>query len=88
MGLSTNPAKWQSYINAIHSSIPDRTKYLAIMDDKLIHSSKHGHLKYVEDLLKALLKIHLKISPKKCHIFRAKFQYLGNTIFIKTKDSY
>ena len=34
------------------------------MDDVLLHSSKHSHLKYLEDLLKALLKRWLKISPR------------------------
>ena len=52
MGLSTSPAIWQSYINAILSSIPDKSKYLAIIDDPLLHSTKHNHFKYLEDLLK------------------------------------
>ena len=43
MGLSTSPAIWQSYINAILSSLPDRMKHLAIIDDLLLQSSKHGH---------------------------------------------
>ena len=41
--LSTSPAIWQSYKYAILSNISDRSKYLAIMDDLLLHSSKHGH---------------------------------------------
>ena len=48
MGVSENPALQQSYMNAILSSIPDRSKYLEITDDLLSHSSKHSHLKYVE----------------------------------------
>ena len=56
MGLNASAAIWQHHINAIISNIPDRSKYLAIMDDLLLQSSKHGHLKYIEDLLKALLK--------------------------------
>ena len=72
MGLSTSPAIWQSYINAILSSIPNRSKYLSIMDDLLLQSSKHSHLKYMKDLLKALLKSGLKISAKKCQLFRTE----------------
>ena len=34
-------------------------------------------------LLKALLKNGLKISLKKCQLFRTELQYIGNTIFIK-----
>ena len=56
MGLSTSPAIRQSFINAFLISIPDTSKYLKFVDDLLLHSSKHGHLKYLEDLLKELLK--------------------------------
>ena len=37
------------------------------------------------DLLKALLKNGLKISPKKCQLFRTNLHYIGNEIFIKDK---
>ena len=46
MGLSTRPAIHRSYITAILSGIPERSKYLAIMNDLFLHSSKHRHLKY------------------------------------------
>ena len=39
----------------------------------------------LEDLLKALLKNGLKISPKKCQLFKTSFQYMGNKIFIENK---
>ena len=39
----------------------------------------------LEDLLKALLKNGLKISPKKCQLFKTKLQYMGNMIFIKDR---
>ena len=48
------------------------------MDD-LIHMNK------LEDLLKALLKNGLKISPKKCQLFKTRLQYMGNEIFIENK---
>ena len=35
--------------------------------------------------MKALLKNGLKISPKKCQLFRKELQYMGNTIFITGK---
>ena len=35
------------------------------------------------DLLKALLKSELKISPQKCQFFKMELQYTGNIIFIK-----
>ena len=39
----------------------------------------------MEDLLKAMLKNGLKISPKKCQLFRTNLQYMGNEIFIQNK---
>ena len=39
----------------------------------------------LEDLLKALLKNGLKISPKKCQLFNSSLQYMGNEIFIENK---
>ena len=41
------------------------------------------HMRKLEDLLKALLKNGLKISPRKCQLFKTELQYMGNTIFIQ-----
>ena len=54
------------------------------MDDLLLFTpSKKTHLAKFEDLLKVLHRNGLKISPKKCQLFKEK--YMGNTIFIKEK---
>ena len=56
------------------------------MDDLLLFTpSKGSHMDKLEDLLKALLKIGLKISPKKCKLFRTNLQYMGNEIFMENK---
>ena len=56
------------------------------MDDLLLFTlSKSSQIEKLEDLLKALLKNGLKISTKKCQLFRANLQYMGNDIFIKDK---
>ena len=39
----------------------------------------------LEDLLKVLLKNGLKISPKKCQLFRTNLIYMGNEILIQNK---
>ena len=55
------------------------------MDDLLLFTpTKTSHFAKLEDLLKALHKNGLKISPKKCQLFKTE-QYMGNTIFIKDK---
>ena len=43
------------------------------------------HTAKLEDLLKVLRKNGLRISPKKCQLFRMELQYMGNTIFIKDR---
>ena len=56
------------------------------MDDLLLFTpSKESHMDKLEDLLKALLKNGLTISPKKCQLFRTNLQYMGNEIFIQNK---
>ena len=71
MGLNISPAVWQSYINAISS----RKHCEAIMDDLLLFTpDKQSHFDKLEDLLKALCKHGLKISPRKCQLFKTELQ--------------
>ena len=47
--------------------------------------NKQSHFEKLEDLLKALCKHGLKISPKKCQLFKTELQYMGNTIFTENR---
>ena len=86
MGLNISPSTWQSYINAILDCLKTRKHCKAIMDDLLLFTpTKKAHMVKLEDLLKALLKNRLKISPKKCQLFKTELQYMRNTIFIKDR---
>ena len=86
MGLNVSPPIWQTFINTILNSLQSRKYCEAIMDDlPLFTPSKKVHMDKLEDLLKALRKNGLKISPKKCQLFRTELQYMGNTIFIKER---
>ena len=86
MGLNISPSIWQSYINAILDCLQSRKYCEAIMDDLLLFTpSKNSHMNKLEDLLKALLKIGLKISPKKCQLLKTSLQYMGNEIFIQNR---
>ena len=54
------------------------------MDDLLLFTPmKSSHFEKLEDLLKALHKNGLKISPKKCQLFKTDLQDMGSTIFIR-----
>ena len=86
MGLNISPPIWQSYINAILNCLKSRKYCEAIMDDLLLFTpAKSSHFEKLKDLLKALCKNGLKISPKKCQLFKTDLQYIGNTIFIRNK---
>ena len=86
MGLNISPPIWQTNINTILNCLESRRYCKAIMDGLLLFTpSKQSHMIKLEDLLKVLLKNGLKISPRKCQLFRKKLQYMGNTIFIQEK---
>ena len=57
------------------------------MDDLLLFTPlKRGtYMAKLEDLLKALLMNGLKISPKKCQLFKTELQYMGNVIILKDR---
>ena len=88
MRLNVSPPMWQMHINTILNSLQSRNYCEAIMDDLLLFTpSKKVHMDKLEDLLKALRKNSLKISPKKYQLFRTELQYMGNTMFIKGEKS-
>ena len=86
MGLNISPSIWQSYINVILDCLQSKKFCEAIMDDLIFFTpSKESHINKLEDILSALLKNGLKVSPKKCQLFKTSLQYLGNEIFIENK---
>ena len=56
------------------------------MDDLLLFTpNKQTHFEKLIDLLQALYKNRLKISPKKCQLFKTELQSMCKTIFIKER---
>ena len=85
MGLSVSPAIWQNFIQRVLQEIPDyRKNYLAIMDDILTHSNRKDHTGYLIDLFKAIIRNGLKISPRKCKLFKTELVLMG--VIIKIED--
>ena len=76
MGLSISPCKWIEYIGYVMENMSHKHNYIAIMDDLLVHSKKENHLDRIIDLLRALIKHGLKLSPKKCQFFRTELVYM------------
>ena len=69
----------------IIGSLDHKSKYIAIMDDLLINRTKKDHWTLMEDLLKAVIKNDIKLSPKKCQLFRTTLTYMGSDFKIKNR---
>ena len=84
IGLSVSPAIWQNFIQRVLQEIPDyRKKHLAIMDDILTHSKREDHIGHLIDLFKAIMRNGLKISPRKCKLFKKELVFMGITILVE-----
>ena len=82
MEIACAPQIWMDYITLILSELEDKKKYIAIMDDLLIHSTRADHWKLLEQLLKSMCKNGLRLSPKKCQLFKTNLIYMGNEFTI------
>ena len=84
MGLSVSPAIWQNFIQRVLQEIPNyRKNHLAIMDDILTHSKRVDHIGHLIDLFKAIMRNGLKISPRKCKLFKKELVFMGITILVE-----
>ena len=85
MGIVCAPQIWMDYITLILNDLDQKSKFIAIMDNLLIHSTKQEHWGLVESLMKAMIKNSLKLSPKKCQFFKTNLTYVGNQFVIRNK---
>ena len=85
VGIACVPQIWMDYITLILSELEDKKKYITIMDDLLIHSTKVDHWKLSEQLLKSMCKNGLRLSPKKCQLFKTNLIYMGNEFTINRR---
>ena len=85
MGITCAPQIWMDYITLIMAELEQKNKYIAIMDDLLLHSTKVAHWKLLEPLFQSMCKNGLKLSPKKCQLFRTKLTYMGNEFNINKR---
>ena len=85
MGLNIAPSVWQNQIDKILGAIPNVNVFcLAIMDDLLVFSKDVSeHMGHVRVILEKLAEHGLKISPRKCNLFRDRVTYMGHTIMVK-----
>ena len=85
MGIACTPQIWMDHITLILSELEDKKRYIAIMDDLLIHSTNVAHWKLLEQLLKSMCNNGLRLSPKKCQLFKTQLTYMGNEFSINKR---
>ena len=86
MGLNISPSIWQSYINAILYCLQSRKLNEASMGDLILFTpSKESHINKLENILNALLKSGLKISPKNANSLRPVCNIWEMRYLLKTK---
>ena len=83
-GLNVSPGIFQAKIDDILSTIPNSRKFcIAHHDDIILFSSnKASHKEHLVSVLQALASNGLKVSPKKCKLFRDDVTYMGHKITI------
>ena len=86
MGIACAPQIWMDYIMLILGELEHKAKYIAIMDDLLIHSTKAKHWLLIEQLLQSMIKNGLRLSPKKCQFFKTNLVYMGHEFVISQKN--
>lgn len=88
MGMNLSPARWQQQINEILGEIPGVQDFcVAIHDDCLIFSrNEQEAMKHIEIILDTFQKHGLKLSPKKCRLFRRRCTYIGHEISISEAE--
>ena len=85
MGIACAPQIWMDYITLIMAELEQKNKYIAIMDDLLLHSTKAAHWKLLEQLFQFICKNGLKLSPTKCQLFGTKLTYMGSEFVINKR---
>ena len=86
MGIACAPQIWMDYITLILGELEHKAKYIAIMNDLLVHSTKTEHWLLIEQLLQSMVKNGLRLSSKKYQFFKTNLVYMENEFVISQKN--
>ncbi|KAI7789521.1 hypothetical protein IRJ41_008311 [Triplophysa rosa] len=79
-GLSSAPAEFQRSMEHCLADLRD-TICLPYLDDNLVHShSFEEHLKHIRLVLQRYKKHGVKLTPKKCELFKSSVRFLGKLV--------
>ena len=69
MGITCACQIWMDYITLILGELEQKNKYIAIMDDLLIHSSRKDHWNYWNNYLLPCIRMDFGLAPKSVSCF-------------------
>ena len=79
-GLSSAPAEFQRSMEHCLAGLRD-TICLPYLDDNLVHSSSfEDHLEHIRLVLQRYKEHGVKLTPKKCEMFKARVKFLGKVV--------
>uniref|UniRef100_A0A8C5PSX6 ribonuclease H n=1 Tax=Leptobrachium leishanense TaxID=445787 RepID=A0A8C5PSX6_9ANUR len=79
-GLSAAPAEFQRSMEECLSGLRDDICQ-PYLDDNLVHSSTfEDHLKHVQTVLQRYQQHGVKLTPRKCELFKRKVRFLGKMV--------
>lgn len=80
MGLANAPATYQRLMEFVMAGLQYET-LLVYMDDCIVHADNfEEHINRLDEALARFKSINLKLSPRKCHLFRLETKFLGHVV--------
>ena len=80
MGLCNAGATFQRLMQLIFRGM-DWRSLLIYLDDLIIHSANlEQHMGDLQEVLKRLQEAGLKLTPRKCHLFKHEVEFLGHVV--------
>ncbi|VEN45007.1 unnamed protein product [Callosobruchus maculatus] len=79
-GLCNAPATFERLMETVLKGLSWETCLVYLDDIIVVGKSFDDHLKNLEQVFRRLRQSGPKLSPKKCHLFQKKVQYLGHAV--------
>ena len=79
-GLTNTPATFQGLMNWLFSGTERNFVFVYLDDILTVSKSMEEHLKYMEQVLRCLEEIGLKLKLQKCAFAQTSIDYLGHTL--------
>jgi len=79
-GLTNAPALYQRLMEYIMSGLQYEILLIYVDDCMVFSKTFDEHIQSLREVLKRFADANLKLTPKKCHLFRLKVNFLGHVV--------